>query len=384
MTKLKDYVRNNNRFLAVAGTNQTYESLDYASRTTVYSGKSPRVKGKLVLKQNPISRTWTVRRGTGIHSRISQTWPGSPESVSFYSEGGYGPPDFDQTIVGELTSIAQTEALERFRSDYLNNQMQLMEYILERESTKQSILSVFQSIVQLRRDLSWRRLFKNLRVYNPRTRKVEVKRVEMSLHEKWLAYNFFWKPLVNDLFTLFEGFEPVTGLPIRKRSTASRSSYERLTYSTSTHYRSLTHNVRVSVTGSVTITDPLLAILDELGLANPAKIAWNALPFSFVVDWFINIGALADQVCSPGRVVADPSITTLVSLVGNTGGSSTRKSPKNGSVTTVGTGYNVYKATYTRNTGTLPWPDLSFRGGIDSVWRAATSVSLIRMLGNTR
>lgn len=384
MTKLKDYVRNNNRFLAVAGTNQTYESLDYASRTTYFSGKSPRVNGKLVLKQNPISRTWTVRRGSGIHSRVTQTWPGSPESVSFYSEGGYGPPDFDQTIVGELTSIAQTEALERFRSDYLNNQMQLMEYILERESTKQSILSVFQSIVQLRRDLTWRRLFKNLRVYNPRTRKVEVKRVEMSLHEKWLAYNFFWKPLVNDLFTLFEGFEPVTGLPIRKRSTASRSSYERLTYSTSTHFRSLTHNVRVSVTGSVTITDPLLAVLDELGLANPAKIAWNALPFSFVVDWFINIGALADQVCSPGRVVTDPSITTLVSLVGNTGGSSTRKSPKNGGVSTIGTGYNVYKATYTRTPGTLPWPDLSLRGGIDSVWRAATSVSLIRMLGNTR
>lgn len=380
----KDYVRNNNRLMTVSGTNQKYEVLDFASRTTTIFGKSPRVNGKLVIRQNPVSRTWLVRRGSGIHSRISQTFPGQPESVSFYSEGGYGPPDFDTTLIAELTSSAQTDALERFRSDYLNNQMQLMEYILERESTKGSIISAFQTIIQLRRDLTLRRLYKTLRIYNPRTRRVEPKRVEMSLHEKWLAYNFFWAPLLNDIHTLFRGMEPVTGMPIRKRASRSKTTFEQLTYPTSKHTRSLTHTVRVSVTGSVTITDPLLAILDELGLANPAKIVWNAVPFSFVVDWFINIGALADQVCSPGRVVTDPSITTLVSLVGNTMGSSTRKAPKDGSVATVGTGYNVYKATYNRTPGALPWPDLAFRGGIDSVWRAATSISLIRMLGNTK
>lgn len=380
----KDYIRNNNRMLTVPGTNQKYEQLDFASRTTSISEKSPRVEGRLLLRQNQIRRTWLVQRGSGIHSRISQQFPGSAESVSFYTEGGYGPPDFNTQLIAELIPSAKTDALERFRDDYLNNQMQLMEYILERDSAKGSIISVFQSIIQLRKDLSLRRLYKTLRIYNPRSRKVEAKRVEMSLHEKWLAYNFFWAPLMNDIYTLFKGMEPVTGKPIRKRASRSSTTFEQLTYPTSTHTRSLTHTVRVSVTGSVTITDPLLAILDELGLANPAKIVWNAIPFSFVVDWFINIGALADQVCSPGRVVTDPSVTTLVSLVGNTTGSTTRKPPKSGSVSTVGTGYNVYKATYNRTPGALPWPDLAFKGGIDSVWRTATSISLIRMLGNTR
>lgn len=380
----KDYVKNNNQMMTVPGTNQRYERLDFASRITSISQNSPRVNGKLLLRQNQVRRTWLVRHGSGIHARVSQQFPDQPQSVALYSEGGYGPPDFNTTLISELTSQARTEALERFRDDYLNNQMQLMEYILEREKIKDSIISVFQTIVQLRKDLSLRSLYKTLRIYNPRTRRVEAKRVEMSLHEKWLAWNFQWAPLINDIHTLFKGMEPVTGLPIRKRASASKTTFEQLTYPTSTHSRSMTHTVRVSVTGSVTITDPLLAILDELGLANPAKIVWNAIPFSFVVDWFINIGALADQVCSPGRVVTDSSITTLVSMVGNTFGSTTRSAPKYGSVSTVGTGYNVYKAEYSRTPGALPWPDLSFRGGIDSVWRAATSISLIRMLGNTK
>lgn len=32
-----------------------------------------------------------------------------------------------------------------------------------------------------------------------------------------------------------------------------------------------------------------------LGLDDPATIAWNAVPFSFVVDWFINIGSIIES-----------------------------------------------------------------------------------------
>jgi hypothetical protein len=36
----------------------------------------------------------------------------------------------------------------------------------------------------------------------------------------------------------------------------------------------------------------LRALLGAFGLTNPAKIVWNALPYSFVVDWFANISSL--------------------------------------------------------------------------------------------
>lgn len=36
------------------------------------------------------------------------------------------------------------------------------------------------------------------------------------------------------------------------------------------------------------------AMCSALGLMNPAKIIWNAIPFSFVIDWIIDIGSLID------------------------------------------------------------------------------------------
>lgn len=39
----------------------------------------------------------------------------------------------------------------------------------------------------------------------------------------------------------------------------------------------------------------LQAMCSALGLMNPAKIVWNAIPFSFVLDWFIHLGSFLDS-----------------------------------------------------------------------------------------
>lgn len=40
-----------------------------------------------------------------------------------------------------------------------------------------------------------------------------------------------------------------------------------------------------------------------LGLDDPATIAWNAVPFSFVVDWFINIGSIIESLDANAAIV---------------------------------------------------------------------------------
>lgn len=42
-----------------------------------------------------------------------------------------------------------------------------------------------------------------------------------------------------------------------------------------------------------------LASLNSLGLVNPLSLAWELLPMSFVVDWFIPIGGFLRQLTAP-------------------------------------------------------------------------------------
>jgi len=42
--------------------------------------------------------------------------------------------------------------------------------------------------------------------------------------------------------------------------------------------------------GEVKISNPNVAIANQMGFVNPLSVAWEAVPFSFVVDWFANVG----------------------------------------------------------------------------------------------
>lgn len=52
----------------------------------------------------------------------------------------------------------------------------------------------------------------------------------------------------------------------------------------------VTESHRVHVRLDYALDNPLLASLSQLGITNPADLAWELLPFSFVVDWFLPVG----------------------------------------------------------------------------------------------
>lgn len=357
-----------------------YQYVDVDRRQTLYSTNSPYVDGKLSKTENGIYRYWERTRGSGIHTLFIQHYPDNPSSYNLIGEGGFGAGHHDPLYLADLKEQAVTIALERFNDAVSNSQMQLMEYILERHDAKDSIVTMFKTLVAMRQELSLKKLFKNAKFYNKRTRKIEIRRIEMSLSEKWLAWSFFWQPLLADVYKIISGFTPVTSNAIRKRGFVSGSTYDKLDYGTSYHYCSTSYDVRATVKGAVRIDDPLLAILDEIGLADPAKLLWNATPFSFVVDWFINIGNLLDAVSTPGKSIVNSSVTLLVKFDSKTGGHTLRDPPWNGSVQTVGVGFHHQYAEYSRNVGPLPFPRLQLAGGIDSVWKIATSWALLSVL----
>jgi hypothetical protein len=115
----------------------------------------------------------------------------------------------------------------------------------------------------------------------------------------WLQFQFGWAPLVQDVHTavtrdwnrLQQGAEvrghAGVGKPLdvtdRNQFGASR------TPSANATWRGEVSNSR-------------LAQSQALGLLNPAQLAWNLLPFSFVVDWFVDINKLLGMMTSTAGI----------------------------------------------------------------------------------
>jgi hypothetical protein len=77
----------------------------------------------------------------------------------------------------------------------------------------------------------------------------------------------------------------------------------------------------------------LLATASEIGLTNPAEVAWELVPFSFVVDWAIPIGTFLGQLdASVGWHFETGSITRFYS----------RRATKTVSVSQVPSNYVYY------------------------------------------
>ena len=51
------------------------------------------------------------------------------------------------------------------------------------------------------------------------------------------------------------------------------------------------HKVRYKASCVSVITNPNANTFSSLGLANPALVAWELVPFSFVIDWVLPIGS---------------------------------------------------------------------------------------------
>lgn len=126
-------------------------------------------------------------------------------------------------------------------------------------------------------------------------RKVEQKRhvVHVTtapftrLADNFLELSFGWMPVVNDIVDCFEVLnQDFKGEPHRKRVVAGpwyhRDTGDGVLINGATwlHY---------SIKGTTRIVNHNLALATQLGLTNIALVAWDAVPFSFIVDKFVGI-----------------------------------------------------------------------------------------------
>lgn len=141
---------------------------------------------------------------------------------------------------------------------------------------------------------------------------------------RYLEYIYGLKPLMDDVYTggeLLKGkaVSPMllkaVGYANRTRNRGPRSNWKVASYS---RINRLSHQETVKVKCTLWArADPNysgLRALNQLGLVNPASLAWDLVSYSFVVDWFVPVGPVLSALTAPmGLLFVDGTIATRAS-----------------------------------------------------------------------
>jgi len=110
-----------------------------------------------------------------------------------------------------------------------------------------------------------------------------------------LEFQYGWKPLMTEIHSLADAIENGLNQPISKPITVVKEEVFSLNDSFIEDYCQWTHTgggKYVVKTGIKAFVDnDTLAQLGSHGLLNPAALAWELFPMSFVIDWFVPIGS---------------------------------------------------------------------------------------------
>lgn len=116
-----------------------------------------------------------------------------------------------------------------------------------------------------------------------------------SVANRWLEYQFGWKPLMADIHSahqgLMEGLRKKAFIFSAVRTTKEKVIVERLYnpyswFPTASGYSDLSCRVKIYAA----VSDETVANLSQWGLIDPLSVAWELVPFSFVLDWAYPVG----------------------------------------------------------------------------------------------
>lgn len=286
-THASNYDSSYTRFL---GNAEAYRREYTGTVTPGFVTKSARERKKLPV--NDYKVTYTKRSSTFYHETgwakyygaeysTSESWSnflfnlGSP-SVTHHNE-------------------AYTKARARCAASASKMSVNLAQMMGEMHQTANLVTNTARRLVSLAVAIRKADLSYLMRHYNGATRKFASKMKSTPESERlatyWLEYQYGWKPLIQDVYGCFtllsEHLRTDLWHGFASGSATHKTSESDVSYWVTT---TKTHQTKVSIKLRYTMEDSDRVALSTTGLDNPALLAWELLPYSFVVDWFVPVG----------------------------------------------------------------------------------------------
>ena len=224
--------------------------------------------------------TATIRNDAGVYSYV---YPERLHALDFYNHGS----SFDWK---NMTNRAEAECLVRLG----DQKVQLLNDLLEAKKTfdmlSEAVTRGGKFLLALKRG-QFVEAGKHL--FGPSHRGGKKK----TLADYWLEYQYGWKPLassVHDYQELLKSHADKRRLvrvvrEIKQNLSQSFNGVQSYGYYNNAR-GTLDHHLSVKVVLYAELMLDYIQAAKRWGVYDPASIAWEAVPYSFVVDWFMPVG----------------------------------------------------------------------------------------------
>ncbi len=265
------------------------------------------LRSSFTWEQSPLDVNGTVDQGGGHFDHSSGQF-GTGYGAGYYP---WGDPIFATSEIDSVRERLIGKLIDQIQSHRVN----LGEVLHTRAQTASMVASTANrlagSFMALRRG-NFVGAARYLTGADPRTRtRIRVSksgRVTSGLGgipEQWLALKYGWQPALQDVYnsckTVQQAWNDNGELFSAKASASAepgRISFLRgPAVAWGPRYRIETGSRKVSGKASVhyKVDSSIGTNLSQLGVTNPASLAWELLPYSFVVDWFYPVGSFLER-----------------------------------------------------------------------------------------
>lgn len=284
----------------------TYTSNDAtlypATRTTTYKLWNTTANFRVLKKQKalPVHNytlqrvTYNYRHGNSLYRTFDGLWRTTTINTGYFNSTPVAAPGSDPSTISSLDAQATTKVLGEIK-DMKTNVAQM---IAEREQTMSLIASTAIRFAKMytsvkRGDIKGAIGAAGMSYSRGKRRSHRGGAAKLA-SQYWLELQYGWKPLLSDIYGLAEtaGQRKAGDLRADAKSAVSKTvEYSNVVPGIQdTFYETVRgiYTVKYKLFyGTPNINTHLAA---QLGLTNPALLAWELLPYSFVVDWFLPIG----------------------------------------------------------------------------------------------